>query len=89
MEILFTFLIKMTIIFFGGGVASLMALWAFRESNQLIKSILIQKNKRLESGKLNIIGEEKISLASGVFQVFLPNNQIIKLFSSHQGIKRL
>ena len=84
---MFAFLIKLTIIFFGGGLISLLAYWVLKEARTIPKLILDSEIGSMEEGKLYLAKREKISAKSGVYEVLFSGERKIKLFSSHKGIK--
>ena len=87
MEVFFAFLIKLTIIFIGGGLASLLALWVSYESSAIARLILKLEFGSTKRNKLKVLKHEKVSAQSGVYEVLVPGEQTVKLFSSHNGMK--
>jgi hypothetical protein len=84
MEFILSFLLKLIIIFLGGGLVSLFAFWVAKESNfasRLLYGIL--------SGTpdIKILKKKKIILKSAIYELLMPAGEKLKLFSSRKGIK--
>ncbi len=85
MEMILISAVKLTTIFFGSGLVALFACWVGNEVNSLAKIIL--SNQLNEQKIINLDKIEKISAQSGLYEVFLPEGKVIKLFSSHRGME--
>ena len=79
------FFVKLTVIFFGSGFVTLLALWIAKEACEIPKLILgLYKNRKLKVNK-----ENKISSTTGIYEVFFQDLKTTKIFSSHKGMKIL
>lgn len=87
MEILFAFLLKLTTIFVSSGILSLLAFYVANESNSIAKLILEVKPKIFNQEKVSIIKKNKLSSNCGLFEIFIPGMESVKIFSSHKGMK--
>ncbi|MBI3591524.1 MAG: hypothetical protein HY094_09150 [Candidatus Melainabacteria bacterium] len=87
MEVFFAFLVKLTIIFLGSGLVLLLALWVSYESSAIARSVLKLEFGNIQEDKLKVLKHEKVSAQSGVYEVLVPGKDIVKLFSSHKGMK--
>lgn len=87
MEGCLTFFIKLTIIFVGGGLVSLLAYWVFNETSSLMQLILSSCFEKIQKGMIAVIKSEKASSHSGIYEIFLHSNKTVKVFSSHKGMK--
>lgn len=87
MDIFFAFLIKLTIIFLGSGIATLFAYFILKETSKIPKLICEYEIKENKKEKVKIIKQEKISSQSAFYEIFLPTRKSLKLFSSHKGIR--
>lgn len=87
MELFFAYLIKLIVIFLGGGISSLLAIWVAHEVSTIPVLIIDYENREKPKDKLLLSKSEKISSQSGLYEIFLPSGNIVKLFSSHKGMK--
>lgn len=83
------FLIKLITIFIGSGLATYFAYLVAKEASKLPKLILNSKEYKDFKESLKLKKQAKISSKSGFYEVLFPDNQSIKLFSSHKGMKIL
>ena len=91
MESLFTFLIKLVVIFTGCGFGTLLAYWVAREAST-IPRLIFESEHKFDNGTVLLTKKETVSLESAFYEIFIPekqSNQNIKTFSSHKGIKTL
>ena len=91
MESLSAILIKLAVIFTGGGFAALLACWIAREAS-LIPKLIFESEQKFDKGKILLVKEEQVSLESGLYEMFIPekkDKQNMKIFSSHKGMKIL
>ena len=91
MENLFTLLIKLIVIFTGCGFGTLLAYWVGREIS-LIPKLIFNSEQKFDKGKVLLTKKETVSSESGFYEIFIPekqNNQHIKVFSSHKGMRVL
>ncbi|MBI2995809.1 MAG: hypothetical protein HYY52_03790 [Candidatus Melainabacteria bacterium] len=79
MKDVFSFLIKLTTIFLGSGLASLVAFYIAKEAKALPILVLNCLKER------NLIKSTKLSSQSGLYEISLQEK--IKLFSSHKEMK--
>ena len=89
MESLSTLLVKLVVIFTGCGFGALLAYWAAREAST-IPGLIFESEHRFDVGRILLSKKEKVSVESGLYEIFIPgkrNNQNLKIFSSHKGIK--
>ena len=88
MEDLLTHLIKLTTIFIGSGCTTLFAYWVFKETSTIPKLIFdAEIKKKNHAREMSILNHEKVSSRSGMYEIMLSNEQRLKLFSSHKGMK--
>jgi hypothetical protein len=85
MEIFFALLIKLTVIFLGSGIVTLLGYWITCETSTIPKLILCLSKKK----DLKIVKNTKISTKSSFYEVQVSDNDSIKLFSTSKGIKVL
>ena len=86
------FFIKLITIFIGSGLATYFAYLVSKEASKVPKLILNSKQyKDFKDFKesLKVKKQAKISSKSGFYEVLFPQDQSIKLFSSHKGMKIL
>lgn len=91
MEDLLNILIKLVVIFTGCGFSSLLACWTAREA-ALIPKLILESGQKSDKGKILFTKKEKISSESGFYEIFIPgnsNNNGLRIFSSHKGMKIL
>ena len=89
MEDLLNHFLKLIIVFLGSGFTSLFAYWLAREVSTIPGLIFEYDKKKALEHKILISNNEKISSQSGIYEVSLPNQEAIKLFSSQKGMKKL
>lgn len=89
MENLLAQFIKLFTIFIGSGLSSLFAYWLAKEVSAIPKLILDFDKKTALDYKISVSNFERISASTGLYEISLPEQEKIKLFSSHKGIKRL
>ena len=89
MENLLAHYLKLLTIFIGSGLSTLFAYWLAKEVSQIPKLILDCDKKTASDYKVSVTGFEKISASTGLYEISLPGQEKIKLFSSHKEIKRL
>lgn len=87
MEIL-AHLIKMIVIFLGGGLLSLLALWIGQETSLITKTFIETKIFRGKN-KVLLQQSEKVSAQSGLYKLLLPGGVILDIFSTHKGMRIL
>lgn len=89
MEVLFAFLIKLTTIFVGSGIVSLLAFFIGKETSLIPKLILMFEldKKALKGECLRIQNHKKVDSESGLYEILLPDKKLIKIFSSHKSMK--
>ena len=91
MENLVADLVKLAVIFIGGGFVALLAYWIAKEVS-LIPRLIIESEQKYDGKKILLSNKQKISSESGIYEIFVPekkDKQNIKIFSSHKGIKIL
>ena len=86
MEVFFAFLIKLSIIFIGGGIVSLIAFWVAEEMSLLPELILNYEKRSINDG-VQVLKKKNIISKSGLYELNLPGGQVLKLFSSFKGMK--
>jgi len=89
MEILFAFLLKLTTIFIGSCLISLFALFIAREMSLIPRLILMFEldKKAFKEKSLVVQGHKKLDSESSIYEILLPSKKLIKVFSSHKGMK--
>ena len=87
MEVFFAFLIKLSIIFIGGGILSLLAFKIAEETSSIPELIMNTEKKVVDSERIKITGGKKITSKSGLYELIFPNSQTLKIFSSFKGMK--
>lgn len=87
MEFYFAFLIKLVVIFIGGGLTFLLAVWMAKQASTIPSLVVDFYTSRVQKENLLLSKCEKISSHSGVYEVFVSDNPVVKLFSSHKGMK--
>ncbi|OGI19805.1 MAG: hypothetical protein A3B68_08325 [Candidatus Melainabacteria bacterium RIFCSPHIGHO2_02_FULL_34_12] len=85
MQEFFASLVKLTVIFAGGGIASLFAYWIF-EQISTIPELIYEHEKKSKKG-IRVLERKKIIKDSGLYEIFLPQGEKMKLFSSQKGMK--
>ena len=88
MEAFFAFLIKLVIIFAGGGVMSLIALKVAEEASS-IPELIFQSEKNKQSNSIKILNKKNVISKSGLYELILPGGNTLKIFSSFTGMKIL
>ncbi len=91
MEILLALLLKLFVIFTGGGIVTLLAYWIAREISQIPK-LIFESGQKFDKGRVLLTRKEKVSSESGMYEIFIPEKQSkqnIKIFSSHKGMRIL
>lgn len=83
------FFTKLITIFIGSGLATYFAYLVSKEASKLPKLILNSKQYKDFKESLKVKKQAKISSKSGFYEVLFPQDQSIKLFSSHKGMKIL
>ena len=84
MEFIFAFLLKLMIIFLGGGLVSLFAFWVAKESN-IAARLLYGTLTGIPD--IKIVKKKKVILKSALYELLMPAGEKLKLFSSQKGIR--
>ena len=87
MIIFFAFLIKLTTIFLCGGVVSLLAMWVATETCSAVRGLLNSGTAKVQKDKLALAKNQKVSAQTGLYEIFVPGNKTVKVFSTHKGIR--
>lgn len=87
MEFYFAFLTKLLVMFIGGGLVSLLAVWMAKQASTIPSLIVDFYTSRAQKKNILITKCEKISSHSGIYEVFISGCPLVKLFSSHKGMK--
>ena len=81
------FLIKLITIFIGSGLITYFAYLVFKETSRVTKQFLNPGQNNTLNENLTLLKSTEISSRSAFYEVLFPNNQLVKLFSSHKGMK--
>ncbi len=87
MEAFFSFVIKLIIIFFGGGFLSLFATWVANQTSSIPRLIFNFENNNSKIGRLKLVRFKNINPESACYEVSLPDGKMVNVFSSHGGMK--
>ena len=87
MEFYFAFLIKLVVIFVGGGLVFLLAVWMAKQASTIPSLVADFYTSKVQKENLLLSKCEKISSRSGIYEVFVSESPVVKLFSSHKGMK--
>lgn len=87
MESFFALFIKLTVIFLGGGLVSLFAVWIGEEISKVANLIINSEIAKEKEKKLSLSNREKVSSLSGLYEISIQGNKALKLFSSHKGMR--
>lgn len=80
MENFFAFLIRLTIIFLGSMVSTLLTYYVCRQSRNIGKSIFIYIQNKKE--KIKITGKNKLCSKSGFYEIMSTDGSLLKIYSS-------
>ncbi len=89
MEIFFASLIKLIIIFFGGGSLTLLAIWIGGEVSLLVRDFMVHESKELANERLRITKKQKINSECSLYQISSSKGEVIKIYSSKKGMQVL
>ena len=88
MEAFFLFVIKLSIIFLGGGIVTLFATWVASQTSSIPGLILnFENNRSSKIRKLRLVKYKNINPESGFYEVSLPGGNMLNIFSSSKGMK--
>lgn len=86
MEVFFAFLIKLSVIFIGGGIVSLIAFKVAEEMTSLPELILNHEKRSISDG-VKISKKKNIISKSGLYELILPGGKALRVFSSFNGMQ--
>lgn len=87
MESFLALLIKLTVIFLGGGLVSLFVVWIGEEISKVANLIIHSEIAKEQEKKLRLSNCEKVSSLSGLYEISIQGDKALKLFSSHIGMR--
>jgi hypothetical protein len=84
----FATLIKLTVIFLGSGIITLLACWIVNETKSIAKLIMLSRKKTINDSELVIIKTKQVVADNiGFYEAVLPSGKSIKIFSSDSGMR--